>query len=195
MNFQIVQQTLGQNNEKGYQISTLMCAVLREIGAIKLDRKNNPYMSCKINDDNNITRNITIRAGSQGFPTPDLINKRCIFTMQPYSGQQGLAFSGFYNGLARQENVVKTAAAKAEDYSPATMAGNDSLIIRQVAVKCAAEMVGRMLEVGAISNQIAAFTNLANCAYNWLMQTPISIEPELSPEPEPPEPGADDIPF
>jgi len=100
MNFAQVQQSFGQQNEKGYQVSTTMCGVIAEIGASKLDRNGKAYMSCKVQDDNNSAHNVTIRSGSKGFPSAEQLGKRCMFSIQPYQGQKGMAFSGFYNGLA-----------------------------------------------------------------------------------------------
>lgn len=100
MNFQMVSQVFGQKDEKGYQASLTMFAKLLEIGAAKLASNNKPYVSCKMMDDNNETHSATIRPGSKGLPTPDLLGKRCMFSLQPYQGQQGIAYSGFCNGLA-----------------------------------------------------------------------------------------------
>lgn len=211
MNFAMVGQTLGQKDEKGYQTSLTMFAKLLEIGVVKLDKNNKAYASCKMMDDNNATHSATIRAGSKGIPTPDLLGKRCIFSLQPYQGQQGLAFSGFCNGLAAPGSYTPPQGQQAPQQPPKAPSAGQSdqeratrlSIERQTAwrgacdkcagMEVACEYVVRLAQAGAYF--IATGFSLADT--EQIQQEKAQLESELA-EPQQTADGlpvSDNIPF
>lgn len=100
MNFQAVNQGNGG--------LVVMNGTIAELGVQKLNKKGNPYMSVKIADTTGEKHSVTIQAGKTGLPNASMLGKLCVFALSTYQGQNGIAYSGFCNGLAVQNPVNPT---------------------------------------------------------------------------------------
>jgi len=95
MNFEIVRQNNGN--------LVAMFATVAELGTTKLSSKNKPYQSVKLIDDNQEGHNMTIHQGNGSLLDATALGQRLAFNIQTYQGQQGLAYSGYWNKQINQQ--------------------------------------------------------------------------------------------
>ena len=208
MNFQTVASKNGELES--------MVGKLDEIGSQKLSKNNKPYCGCKITDSTGTQRSATINAGKDGCPQADLLGKNCVFALSTYQGKNGVAYSGFCNGIAHDQNQ-----APPQQQTPYTPAGKPFVPPQQTYTpvpqpkqrdfdkeahgKCYSILLAALIQSGrdpaSIPSDILTKTALADCATDcmnsYAFRTPIS-EPTQEPDQQPNHGQGysnDDIPF
>lgn len=170
MNFQAVNQGNGG--------LVVMNGTIAELGVQKLNKKGNPYMSVKIADTTGEKHSVTIQAGKTGLPNASMLGKLCVFALSTYQGQNGIAYSGFCNGLAVQNPVNPTQ----QQYQQTMQQRLKPQAAPQPAVQTDKAIVDweakdmRMARMNALTNATSLVTTLAEIMNKPEECTPASVK-------------------
>lgn len=212
MNFNTVRQANGQNVTMG--------GIVSEVGVAKLSNKNKPYQSAKITDVSGEGHSVTIHKGNGQLLDANQLGQTLSFAMSTYQGQQGIAYSGFYNSNAQVAPLQQPASNQPQQAAPAVAQpsntpepdwdAKDLRMARMAALKSATQLMCLMAEMmkievspNTIKKTAAEFVeyiynglSVQEQAGNLLGSPPMQGQPnpEYKENPEPPAAG-DPIPF
>ena len=86
----------------------MMQAVLNEIKEQGNNKNGKPFMKCVLTDTIGVKHKTTIYKSRDGFPTQEIINQKCNWTLSSFDTQYGKVFSGFFGGLAQSQAPPQT---------------------------------------------------------------------------------------
>jgi hypothetical protein len=146
MNFKAVANTFNPQSQR--QTNTTMFATVLEIGANKMSRTNKPFQAIKIVDDTGEQHQVSIHQGNNPPLDVSKLGQRLSFNLSPYQGQNGMAYSGFWNSTATVSQQPKPQASAQQQSAPSQpKSSNDAYIVRESALKSACTLFAENKEI------------------------------------------------
>jgi len=148
MNFQAVSSTFNPQSQR--QTNTTMFATVLEIVASKMSRTNKPFQAIKIVDDTGEQHQVSIHQGNNPPMTVAHLGQRLSFNLSPYQGQNGMAYSGFWNSTASVAQAPPQQPKPQQQTSAPSQpkaSSNDAYIVRESALKSACTLFAENKEI------------------------------------------------